>query len=250
VSDPTSDGERLQKVLARAGFGSRRACDELVEAGRVTVNGEKAVPGRRIDVAHDIVAVDGNPVGVLPELVYYLCNKPVGVVTTAHDPEGRRNVVDLVPDIPRVFPVGRLDLQTEGLIVLTNDGGLAQLLSHPSHGVEKEYLAALSSDPTPVMIRSLRSGVEIEPGVTTAPAKVARVSPRLLRITIHEGRYRQVRRMCAAVGLEVSRLVRVRIGPLVDTHLAPGEFRELRIDEVRALALAAAAPSQAPARSR
>jgi 23S rRNA pseudouridine2605 synthase len=248
VSENTSEGERLQKVLARAGFGSRRACDELVGAGRVTVNGERAALGRRIDVSCDVVCVDGNPVGVLPELVYYVCNKPMGVVTTAHDPEGRPSIIDLVPNNPRVFPVGRLDFASEGLIVLTNDGGLAQLLSHPSHGVEKEYLVELHSDPTPSMIKRLRAGVEIEQGITTAPAKVARVSPKLMRITIHEGRYRQVRRMCAVVGLEVSRLVRTRIGPLIDSRLAPGEFRELRIDEVRALALAAAASSPAPAR--
>jgi len=238
----------VQKVLARAGFGSRRACEELVAAGRVTVNGEVAALGRRVDVRTDTVAVDGVPVGVLPNLVYYLCNKPAGVVTTASDPEGRPTLLELLPAEPRVFPVGRLDLATEGLIICTNDGALAQLLAHPSHGVDKEYLAELAGDPTPAALRRLREGVEIEPGVTTAPARVARRAPGVLRIVVHEGRYRQVRRMCAAVGFPVRRLVRTRIGPIADTRLAPGEWRELRPGEVRALALAASGRLAADAR--
>ncbi|HLI14889.1 MAG TPA: pseudouridine synthase [Acidimicrobiales bacterium] len=238
----------MQKVLARAGFGSRRACEELVAAGRVTVNGEVAALGRRVDVRTDTVAVDGVPVGVLPNLVYYLCNKPAGVVTTASDPEGRPTLLELLPAEPRVFPVGRLDLATEGLIICTNDGALAQLLAHPSHGVDKEYLAELAGDPTPAALRRLREGVEIEPGVTTAPARVARRAPGVLRIVVHEGRYRQVRRMCAAVGFPVRRLVRTRIGPIADTRLAPGEWRELRPGEVRALALAASGRLAADAR--
>ena len=237
--DRSADGDRIQKVLARVGFGSRRVCDDLVASGRVRVNGEVAEPGRRVDVTRDVVEVDGRAVGVLPGLVHYLLNKPAGVVTTASDPGGRPQIVDLVPAEPRVFPVGRLDLGTEGLIVLTNDGALAQLLAHPSHGVEKEYLAEVEGDPSPSALRRLREGVEIDPGVVTAPAKVSRRGPGLLRIVIHEGRYRQVRRMCVAVGHPVRRLVRTRIGPITDSRLAPGSWRELTIDEVRALTAAA-----------
>jgi 23S rRNA pseudouridine2605 synthase len=246
VTPTESDGDRLQKVLSRVGFGSRRVCDDLVAEGRVRVNGEVAVPGRRVDVTRDVVEVDGRVVGVLPGLVYYLLNKPVGVVTTANDPDGRPTIVGLVPSEPRVFAVGRLDIATEGLIVLTNDGQLAQLLSHPSHGVEKEYLAEVEGDPGPGALRALREGVEIEPGVVTAPAKVSRRGPGLVRIVVHEGRYRQVRRMCAAVGHPVRRLVRTRIGPVTDVRLGPGAWRALELDEVRALTQAARA-SETPA---
>lgn len=242
-------GERLQKVLARAGIGSRRACDELIEAGRVSVNGERAQLGRRIDPDHDRVAIDGTPVGVLPGLVHYLLNKPPGVISTASDPEGRPTILDLVPSEPRVFPVGRLDMATEGLIILTNDGELAQLLAHPSHGVEKEYLAELEADPSPAAIRQLREGVELEPGVRSAPAKANRVGPRLVRIVVHEGRYRQVRRMCEGVGYPVLRLVRTRIGPITDSRLKPGTWRHLEQKEVHDLAASASARArpQSPA---
>lgn len=232
-------GERLQKVLARVGYGSRRVCDELVADGRVEVNGVRAEPGRRVVAGRDLVTVDGVPVGILPDLVHYLLNKPAGVVTTASDPQGRPTVLGLVPPEPRVFPVGRLDAATEGLLVLTNDGDLAQLLAHPSHGVEKEYLAELDVDPSPSALRRLREGVEIDDGVVTAPAKVSRPSPFVVRIVIHEGRNRQVRRMCAAVGCPVRRLVRTRIGPIGDTRLAPGAWRPLDPSEIRALGEAA-----------
>ena len=230
-----STGERLQKVLARAGFGSRRICDELIEQGRVAVNGERARLGRRVEVTTDRIAVDGVPVGVLPGLVHYLVNKPTGVVVTASDPEGRPTILGLVPGEPRVFPVGRLDVATEGLIIVTNDGELSQLLTHPSHGVEKEYLARVRGEITPSALRALREGVEIEPGVTTSPAKVAHLGDGVLKIVIHEGKNRQVRRMCDAVSLPVVRLVRTRIGPITDTRLTPGSFRPLTVDEVRAL---------------
>lgn len=238
MSTPGDEGERLQKILARVGYGSRRVCEELIAAGRVTVDGEVADLGRRVDVTSQRVAVDGVPVGVLPGLVYYLLNKPPGVVTTASDPEGRPVVVDLVPAEPRVFAVGRLDAATEGLLVLTNDGELAQRLAHPSHGVEKEYLAEVDGTPTPAAVRMLREGVELEDGVTR-PAKVSVVGPGVLRITIHEGRNRQVRRMLDHVGTPVRRLVRTRIGPLSDRRLKPGSWRELTLDEVRALEKAA-----------
>lgn len=230
-------GERLQKVLARAGYGSRRICEDLIADGRVSVNGEVAVLGRRVDVSRDDVRVDGSPVGVLPGLVYYLLNKPEGVVTTALDTHGRETVLDLVPAEPRVFSVGRLDMETSGLLILTNDGRLSQHLTHPSHGVEKEYLAEVECAPNGVpngALRRLRDGVMLDDGVT-APAEVGQVEPGVLRIVIHEGRNRQVRRMCETVGHPVRRLVRTRIGPLRDSRLKPGQWRELTIEEVRAL---------------
>ncbi|HVF76519.1 MAG TPA: pseudouridine synthase [Acidimicrobiales bacterium] len=228
------EGERLQKVLARVGFGSRRVCEDLIAEERVTVNGEVAVLGRRVDLDTDRVEVDGHPVGIKPGLVYYVLNKPRGVVTTAADTHGRPTVVELVPDEPRVFPVGRLDADTEGLLLLTNDGELTHRLTHPSFGVEKEYVAEVEGHPTPAEVRRLREGVELEDGMT-APAKVALGDTNVLRITIHEGRNRQVRRMCEAVGHPVTRLVRIRIGPLTDRRLKPGEWRALTLEEVRAL---------------
>ena len=231
-------GIRLQKVLAQAGLGSRRACEELIEARRVRVNGEVAVLGRRVDPEVDVVEVNGAQIGVREGLVHLLLNKPAGVITTADDPQGRPTVLDLVPAEPRVFPVGRLDGDSEGLLLLTNDGDLAHRLMHPSYGVHKEYLVEVEGEPHRGSIRKLREGVELEDGIT-APAKVAVLGERLLKITIHEGRNRQIRRMCEAVGHPVKRLVRTRIGNLADRHLKPGEWRALTQDEVRALERAA-----------
>ena len=243
--DPDLDpeGERLQKVLARAGIGSRRTAEELIAAGRVTVNGDVAVLGRRVDTEHDRVEVDGVPIGVREGLVYYLLNKPRGVVTSASDPHAERTVVDLVPREPRVYPVGRLDAETEGLLLLTNDGDLTHRITHPSFGVDKEYVAEVKGTPTPAEIRRLREGVDLDDG-RTAPARAALTPPNILTITIHEGRNRQIRRMCDAIGHPVVRLVRTRIGPLVDRSLKPGTWRELTIDEVRALERAVAAASK------
>ena len=232
--DERPDGERVQKVLARAGLGSRRVCDELVADGRVSVNGEVAEPGTRVDPETDRVEVDGVPIGVRPGLVYYLLNKPRGVVSTSSDPQGRPTVVGLVPAEPRVFSIGRLDADTEGLLLLTNDGDLAQRVAHPSHGVDKEYLAELKGTPSRGALRRLREGVDLDDG-RTAPAKVSLVGDGALRLVIHEGRNRQVRRMCEAVGHPVRRLVRTRIGPLTDHKLPPGEWRELTQSEVRSL---------------
>lgn len=234
----TQEGERLQKVLARAGIGSRRATEELIASGRVTVNGEVARLGRRVDVARDTVAVDGVEIGVAPGLVHYLLNKPAGVVTTASDTHGRPTVIELVPDDPRVFPVGRLDADTEGLLLVTNDGPLTHRLTHPSHGVEKEYLAHVEGNPGRGVLRALREGIELDDG-PTAPARVSLAAPDVLRITIHEGRNRQVRRMCEAVGHPVTRLVRTRIGPITDVRLRPGQWRHLTTAEIRALEQAA-----------
>ena len=231
-------GERLQKVLARAGVASRRRAEELIEAGRVVVNGRNAILGARVDPASDVVVVDGVRLSLAPGLVYYLLNKPEGVVSTASDPQGRPTVVALVPPEPRVFSVGRLDADSEGLLLLTNDGDLAHRLAHPSHGVEKEYLVHVTGRPGPGALGRLRRGVELEDGLT-APARVSVVGPGLLRVTIHEGRHRQVRRMCEAVGHPVRRLVRVRIGPIRDQRLRPGHWRPLTVAEIRALEAAA-----------
>jgi 23S rRNA pseudouridine2605 synthase len=241
VSEPA--GERLQKILAQAGLGSRRTCEELIAAGRVTVNGTPATLGTRADPEVDAIEVDGARVGVRQGLVHYLLNKPAGVVTTAADPQGRPTVVDLVPPEPRVYPVGRLDADTEGLLVLTNDGELAHRLTHPSFGVDKEYLAEVEGTPSRGALRRLREGVTLDDG-PTAPAKVSLVGDHSLRITIHEGRNRQVRRMCAAVGHPVRRLVRTRFGPLADRRLGPGQARALTQAEVRALERAAAPPGR------
>ena len=238
---PSDEGERLQKVLARVGIGSRRVCEDLIAEGRVTVDGEVAVLGRRVDVETALIELDGAPIGVRPDLVHYLLNKPAGVVTTADDPQGRPTVVGLVPAEPRVFPVGRLDVDTEGLLLLTNDGELAHRLTHPSFGVGKEYVAELEGSPSRAALRRLREGVELDDG-TTAPARAALLEPSVVRLTVHEGRNRQVRRMCDAVGHPVVRLIRTRIGPLADRSLAPGAWRELTGDEVRSLQRAVASP--------
>lgn len=241
VSDADAEGERLQKVLARLGFGSRRVCEDLIADGRVTVDGDVAQLGRRVVAGVNHVEVDGVPVGTSPDFVYYLMNKPAGTVTTSADTHGRPTVVSLVPSSPRVFAVGRLDMDTTGLLIVTNDGVLTQLLTHPSHGVDKEYLAEVECGAEGVPARAisrLRRGVELDDG-PTAPAQVSQLQPGVLRIVIHEGRNRQVRRMCEAVGHPVLRLSRTRIGPLVDTTLAPGSWRHLSFDEVRELSRSA-----------
>jgi 23S rRNA pseudouridine2605 synthase len=200
----------------------------------VTVNGDPAQLGRRIDPERDAVAVDGVGIGVRPGLVYYLLNKPAGVVTTAADPQGRPTVVSLLPAEPRVHPVGRLDQHTEGLLLLTNDGDLTHRLTHPRFGVEKEYLAHVEGRPSRATLRRLREGVRLDDGLT-APARASLPEPSVLKLAIHEGRKRQVRRMCEAVGHPVRRLVRTRIGPITDRRLTPGEWRMLTVGEVRDL---------------
>jgi 23S rRNA pseudouridine2605 synthase len=239
----SDEGERLQKVLARAGFASRRKCEELIAQDRVTVNGEVAVLGRRVDPNVDQIAVDGVPVVVDTTLVHWLLNKPPDYVTTASDPQGRPTVLDLVPDEPRVFPVGRLDRDSEGLLLLTNDGEFAQLLTHPSHGVEKEYFVEVEGSPSAGAVRRLREGVDLDDG-RTRPAKVRVVQQSAggtsaLEIVVKEGRKRMIRRMCSAVGHPVVRLVRTRIGSLRDQKLAPGTWRSLTMTEVRSLYAAA-----------
>lgn len=233
----TREGERLQKVLAHIGLGSRRACEELIADGRVTVNGMPARLGNRVQ-PDDVIEFDGVVYSIRPDMVVYLLNKPAGVITTADDPQGRPTVIELVPASPRVYPVGRLDLDTEGLLLLTNDGDLAHRLTHPSFGVEKEYVVQVRRAPSRGALRKLREGVELDDGVT-APAKVSAVDSGVLRLTIHEGRNRQVRRMCEAIGHPVIRLVRTRIGPITDDRLKPGSSRRLSDDEILRLQRAA-----------
>lgn len=236
---PTApEPERLQKVLARAGLASRRACEELIRAGRVTVNGRRAELGVRVDPAHDVVAVDGARVPLDPELRYYVLNKPPGVVTTARDPGRRPDVSAYYPEGPRVFPVGRLDRDTEGLLLLTNDGELAHRVAHPRYRVEKEYLAEVEGDVGERVLRRLGRGVMLEDGPAT-PSSVRRAGAvegrAALRIVMTEGRKREVRRMLAAVGLPVRRLVRVRVGSIRLGRLGPGAVRSLTAEEVMGL---------------
>jgi 23S rRNA pseudouridine2605 synthase len=231
--------ERVQRLLARAGFGSRRASEELIVQGRVTVNGTVAVLGDRADPDEDRVEVDGLEVNLDPNVRYHALHKPAGVVTTMRDPQGRTDIRPFLPeDGPRVFPVGRLDRDTEGLLLLTNDGELANALTHPRFGVEKEYLAEVAGIPTAKHVGILKRGVELEDG--PARAASARVAARAgdrgaIRLVMTEGRKREVRRLLGAVGLPVTRLVRVRVGPVRLGNLAPGERRELTHEELLAL---------------
>jgi 23S rRNA pseudouridine2605 synthase len=231
--------ERLQRLLARAGYGSRRSCEGLIVEGRVTLNGIVATLGDRADPVEDEVRVDGLEVNLDPNVKYFAFHKPAGVVTTMRDPQGRTDIRGFLPEEgPRVFPVGRLDRDTEGLLLLTNDGDLANALTHPRFGVEKEYLAEVAGVPTPKHAAQLRRGVELEDG--QARAKSARVAGRsgdrgAVRLVMTEGRKREVRRLLAAVGLPVTRLVRVRVGAVRLGGLPPGERRELTHDEVIAL---------------
>jgi pseudouridine synthase len=225
---------RLNRYLASAGVGSRRAVDELIRAGRVTVNGQMGELGSAVGEG-DVVAVDGRPVAP-QELAYLMLHKPPGVVTTARDPQGRRTVVDLVESPQRVYPVGRLDRDTTGLLLLTNDGELANRLAHPRHGVEKTYVADVEGDPPPDVLRRLAEGVELADG-PTAPARVRRLGAGRIELVIHEGRNRQVRRMCEAVGHPVRRLHRSAYGALELGALAEGRWRALTSEEVDALRL-------------
>ena len=230
------DGVRLQKVLAQAGLGSRRACEELIERGRVRVNGERAVLGRRVDPETDVVEVNGAQIGVKPGLVHYLLHKPVGVITTALDPQGRPTVVELV-DVPeRVVPVGRLDADTTGALLLTNDGPLAHRLAHPRYEVEKVYVADVDGEPDAAALQALAEGVELEDGLT-APATVRCLAPSRIELVLHEGRNRQVRRMLEAVGHPVRRLHRSVYAGLTLEGLEPGAWRELEPSEVERLTI-------------
>lgn len=232
--------ERLQKVLAQAGFASRRAAEGMIVAGRVAVNGTVVTElGTKVDPDSDVVTLDGKLVAVEKERVYVLLHKPAGYVTTLSDPQGRPLVTDLLKGVSeRVFPVGRLDYNTEGLLLLTNDGALANRLAHPRYGVEKEYHVRVRGEVSAEQLAALSGGVELEEG-KTAPARASVVkgsdNNTWISLVIHEGRYRQVRRMCEEVGLTVVRLKRVRYGFLEMGGLRPGEFRLLTGDEVKRL---------------
>jgi 23S rRNA pseudouridine2605 synthase len=234
--------ERLQRALARAGFGSRRASEDLIREGRVSVNGRVAVLGDRVDPSRDVVEVNGRRASVDPGLRYLALHKPAGVTSTMRDPHAEADLGTYLPEDVRVFPVGRLDRETEGLLLLTNDGELASRLLHPRHGVEKEYLAEVEGTPTDRQIGRLRRGVELDDGPARAVAarSLARAGGKgAVRVVMAEGRKREVRRMLAAVGLPVRRLIRVRFGPVALARLRPGERRELTPSEVQALYRAA-----------
>jgi 23S rRNA pseudouridine2605 synthase len=223
---------RLNAFLARSGIASRRGADELIKAGRVVVNG---VPGELNTVvgSRDVVEVDGRRVE-RQRLAYVLLHKPAGVVTTASDPRGRATVLDLVAHDVRVVPVGRLDAATTGALLLTNDGPLSHRLDHPRYGVEKTYVADVEGEPSDAAVQLLAGGVDLDDG-RTAPARVRRLGASRLELVLHEGRNRQVRRMCEAVGHPVLRLHRSRYAGLGLGGLDPGEWRDLTRDEVAAL---------------
>ena len=223
---------RLNAWLARAGVASRRKADELIKAGRVAVNGEPGQLNTFVE-SRDVVEVDGKRVA-RQELAYLLLHKPAGVVTTAHDPQGRRTVVELVPREPRVVRVGRLDAGTTGALLLTNDGELAHRLAHPRHGVEKTYVVEVEGDPSAAALRRLADGLELDDGITS-PARVRRLGAGVIELTIHEGRNRQVRRMLDAVGHPVRRLHRSVYAGLTVEQLAPGAWRALSHAEVQRL---------------
>ncbi len=231
--------ERLQKVLAAAGLGSRRACEELIAAGRVSVNGVTVDRmGVRVDPATDLIEVDGIRIDIQEDKLYLILNKPAAYVTTASDPQGRPTVMELVPSGRRIFPVGRLDMDTRGLLLFTNDGWLANRVAHPSFELDKTYVAEVTGELAPGALARLRGGIELEDG-QTSPAQVRVLGRRAgitaIELKIHEGRKRQVRRMLAAVGLEVTGLTRTSLGPLNLKGLPEGKSRELRPGELKAL---------------
>lgn len=233
--------ERLQKILAQAGVASRRKCEELILSGAVEVNGEPVTTlGTKADPAVDVITVKGRSIRSEKKL-YVMLNKPKGVITSAKDPQGRKVVADFLPGIKeRIYPVGRLDYDTEGLLLLTNDGEFANLLTHPKHHVPKTYLATVKGVPHGTALEQLQAGVKLEDGMTS-PAEVEyhdvnmEKSEATIRITIHEGRNRQVRRMFEAVGHKVVRLKRVRFGELGLDGLPRGKFRHLSEQEVKML---------------
>ena len=243
---------RLNKLIAYRGLAARRKADELIQGGQVKVNGVLVrEPGTMVEEESDRVTVKGKPLPPAQRARWFMLHKPVGVISTVFDPEGRRTVRDLLPTGARVFPVGRLDADTSGLLLLTNDGPLAHHLMHPRYGVEKIYRVRLAEPAQSHHLRRLAQGVRFDEGLVSAPAQVRAIDPgfdaHMIEIRIHEGRFRQVRRMCEAVGLEVTGLHRVGYGPLRLGPLPRGEFRELFSDEVALLRSSSARPKPRPA---
>lgn len=231
------DKPKLQKAIAHSGLMSRRAAEVLISKGRVTIDGRKARIGERVDPESERVAVDGVQIPIKPGLVTYLLYKPVGVISTADDPQGRQTVTDMVPAEPRVYPVGRLDADSEGLLLLTNDGDLANMVMHPRYGIHKTYMVLVDGPPGS-WVDDLVKGVELEDGLAAAVS--ARVvdshdGKTLVEMVLGEGRNREIRRMCAAVGRDVLRLVRTAVGPITDRELTGGSWRELTLGELSRL---------------
>ena len=251
MEKPTQ-AERLHKILSRAGVASRRAAETLIRAGRVRVNGETVTRlGTTADPRRDHILVDGRPLSFPPAPLYFLLHKPVGVVSTLRDPQGRPTVRDLLRGVrERVFPVGRLDYHSAGLLLLTNDGALTERLLHPRSQIPRTYRVKVAGLPTPEALRALRSGVRLDDGTFSAPAEVRVLhtseKKTWVEVTLREGRNRQVRRMCEAVGYRVEKLTRVRFGPLVLDDLPPGSYRPLTPAELRALKRVAALPIASP----
>lgn len=226
---------RLQRALARAGVASRRAAEELIAAGRVTVNGAVATLGQTVDPAHDRILLDGKPVDAPAAAEWFLLHKPAGVMTTADDPEGRRTVFELVPKRPGLTYVGRLDYMTEGVLLLTTDGEAAHKLTHPSREVERTYVALVRGN-APAAVREIRQGVELDDGIVRAVrAEAYPLGGRRweFELTLTEGRTREVRRVCEVLGLEVERLLRIQFGPIRLGDLAAGASRPLTAPELR-----------------
>jgi len=229
---------RIQKAIANAGLMSRRKAEEAVEQGRVALDGNPTRLGDRVDVENQTLTLDGVPLPVNPQIETHLLYKPVGVISTAADPQGRKTVVDLISSDKRLYPVGRLDADSEGLILISNDGELTNRITHPRYGITKKYLAMVDGVPSTSKLRRLVSGVELEDGV--ARARSARLMESsggrsLVEMVMVEGRNREVRRMLASIGHETTRLVRTAIGPIIDQDLQPGESRTLSASEVRNL---------------
>lgn len=232
--------ERIQKILSRAGFGSRRKCEELIKAGIVTVNKQTAVIGQKADQARDVIEVRGKSLPLAEEKVYIILNKPPGVLSTTRAQGGFETVLDYVEvDDAHIYPVGRLDLHSEGLILLSNDGSLTHRMTHPKFGHDKEYLVELSRKPSLLQLKDWRSGVMIEEDVQTLPAEVELLSDHKkevwVRVVLREGKKRQIRRVAEVLGLHVKRLKRVRIGPILLGKLKSGEWRHLTRNEIARL---------------
>ncbi|MCD6288981.1 MAG: rRNA pseudouridine synthase [Anaerolineae bacterium] len=245
--------QRLHVVLARAGIASRRACEELIAAGRVRVNGRVVrEQGVRVDPSRDLIEVNGHPIRLQEPKVYILLYKPAGYISTVRDPHGRPTVLDLVPVAKRIYPVGRLDVDSEGLLLLTNDGEITNRLTHPRYEHEKEYLVQVEGVPSRQELRTLREGIELEDGLTSpatvrvvSPTEIRRILPKSadclprgttwLRVIVHEGRKRQIRRMFQAIGHPVRRLIRIRMASLKLGDLRPGKWRYLSPKEITQL---------------